>query len=73
MRRPAVAIVVAGGALVALAIPAFGMNVKTTGLEDFPQELSTIQTYNEDPAALPVGASAGGPGRAGRTTSAHRP
>jgi uncharacterized membrane protein YdfJ with MMPL/SSD domain len=47
MRRPAVAIVVAGGALVALAIPAFGMNVKGTGVQDFPQGLSTIQTYNQ--------------------------
>src|SRR5262249_20278794 len=46
MRRPAVAIVVAGGALLALALPAFGMNVKSTGVKDFPQDLSTIQTYN---------------------------
>ncbi len=46
MRRPAVAIVVAGGALFALAIPAFGMNVKSTSVEDFPQQLSTIRTYN---------------------------
>ncbi len=46
MRRPAVAIVVAGGALVALAMPAFGMNVKSTGVNDLPQDLSTIQTYN---------------------------
>jgi uncharacterized membrane protein YdfJ with MMPL/SSD domain len=45
MRRPAVAIVVAGGALIALAIPAFGMNVKTTGINDLPSGLSTIQTY----------------------------
>src|SRR5262249_27591039 len=47
MRRPAVAIVVAGGALIALAIPAFGMNVKSTSVKDFPQNLSTIQTYNQ--------------------------
>ena len=47
MRRPAVAIVVAGGALIALAIPAFGMNVKSTGVKDLPQDLSTIQTYNQ--------------------------
>jgi RND superfamily putative drug exporter len=46
MRRPAAAIVVAGGALVAMAIPAFGMNVKSTGVNDLPQGLSTIQTYN---------------------------
>jgi uncharacterized membrane protein YdfJ with MMPL/SSD domain len=47
MRRPAVAIVVAGGALIALAIPAFGMNVKNTGLEEFPKGFSTIQTYEK--------------------------
>jgi RND superfamily putative drug exporter len=47
MRRPAVAIVVAGGALIALAIPAFGMHVKSTGVKDLPQDLSTIQTYNQ--------------------------
>jgi RND superfamily putative drug exporter len=46
MRRPAVAIVVAGGALLALAMPAFGMNLKSTGVKDFPQDLSTIKTYN---------------------------
>ncbi len=46
MRRPAVAIVVAGGALLALTLPAFGMNVKSTGVKDFPQDLSTIKTYN---------------------------
>jgi RND superfamily putative drug exporter len=47
VRRPAVAIVVAGGALIALTIPAFGMNVKSTGVQDFPQDFSTIRTYNE--------------------------
>ncbi|HEY6654319.1 MAG TPA: MMPL family transporter [Solirubrobacterales bacterium] len=47
VRRPAVAIAVAGGALIALTIPAFGMNVKSTGVQDFPQDLSTIRTYNE--------------------------
>jgi uncharacterized membrane protein YdfJ with MMPL/SSD domain len=62
MRRPAVAIVVAGGALLALTIPAFGMNVKTTGVNDLPQGFSTIQTYqriqdlypSEHPSAVMV-------------------
>jgi uncharacterized membrane protein YdfJ with MMPL/SSD domain len=62
MRRPAVAIVVTGGALAALALPAFGMTVKSTGVNDFPQDLSTIQTYqriqdlypSEHPPALLV-------------------
>jgi uncharacterized membrane protein YdfJ with MMPL/SSD domain len=47
MRRPVASILVTGTALVALAIPAFGMSVKSTGVEDFPQQLSTIKTYNE--------------------------
>jgi uncharacterized membrane protein YdfJ with MMPL/SSD domain len=47
MRRPAAAIVVTGGALLALALPAFGMNVKSTGVNDFPQGLSTIKTYQQ--------------------------
>ncbi len=62
MRRPAVAILVTGGALAALALPAFGMTVKSTGVNDFPQDLSTIQTYqriqdlypSEHPPALLV-------------------
>jgi uncharacterized membrane protein YdfJ with MMPL/SSD domain len=45
MRRPAVAVLVAGGALIALAIPAFGMNVKPTTVNDLPSDLSTVQTY----------------------------
>ena len=45
MRRPVVSLVVAGGALVALTIPAFGMNTKTTGIDDLPQDLSAIQAY----------------------------
>jgi RND superfamily putative drug exporter len=47
MRRPVAAILVTGTMLIALAIPAFGMTVKSTGVKDFPQHLSTIQTYNQ--------------------------
>jgi uncharacterized membrane protein YdfJ with MMPL/SSD domain len=45
MRQPALSLLLAGGALVALTIPAFGMQTKVTGLEDLPQGLSTIQAY----------------------------
>jgi uncharacterized membrane protein YdfJ with MMPL/SSD domain len=45
MRRPALSLLVAGGALVALTIPAFGMNTKVTGIDDLPEGLSTIQAY----------------------------
>jgi uncharacterized membrane protein YdfJ with MMPL/SSD domain len=45
MRRPALSLLVAGGALVALTIPAFGMHTKAEGIEDLPQGLSTIEAY----------------------------
>jgi uncharacterized membrane protein YdfJ with MMPL/SSD domain len=45
MRRPLVSIVVAGGALIALAIPAFSMQTVSTGAEDLPEGLSTVQAY----------------------------
>ena len=44
MRRPVVATVLAGGLLVALSIPAFGMQTKLSGTEDLPKDLSTVQT-----------------------------
>jgi uncharacterized membrane protein YdfJ with MMPL/SSD domain len=53
MRRPAVAAILAGGLLVAMAIPAFGMQTKLTGTEDLPKDLSTIQAYHKVQAAFP--------------------
>jgi RND superfamily putative drug exporter len=53
MRRPWVAIVVAGGALVALAIPALGMNIVTTSVDDLPQNLAVVKTYDRLKAAFP--------------------
>jgi uncharacterized membrane protein YdfJ with MMPL/SSD domain len=53
MRRPWVAIVVAGGALVALAIPALGMNVVTSSVDDMPQSLPVVKTYDRLKAAFP--------------------
>jgi uncharacterized membrane protein YdfJ with MMPL/SSD domain len=53
MRRPVVAIVVAGGALVALSIPAFGMQTKLSGTEDLPKDLTTIQAYHKVQKAFP--------------------
>jgi uncharacterized membrane protein YdfJ with MMPL/SSD domain len=45
MRRPRIAILVAGGALLALTIPAFGMKTQVTGVEELPKGFSTIRTY----------------------------
>jgi uncharacterized membrane protein YdfJ with MMPL/SSD domain len=53
MRRPVVAIVLAGGLLVALAIPALSMNITTSGPDDLPQSLSLIKTYNKVKTAFP--------------------
>jgi uncharacterized membrane protein YdfJ with MMPL/SSD domain len=46
MRRPWLSIALAGGALVALAVPALQMNVVTSGPDDLPQDLGLIKTYN---------------------------
>jgi RND superfamily putative drug exporter len=53
MRRPVVAVVLAGGLLVALSIPALGMQTKLSGTEDLPKDLATIQTYHKVQAAFP--------------------
>src|SRR5207247_1669531 len=45
MRRPWLSIALAGGALLALAIPAFQMHVVTSGPDDLPQDLGIIKTY----------------------------
>ena len=57
MRRPVVAVVLAGGLLVALSIPAFGMQTKLSGTEDLPKDLKTIQTYDKVQAAFPSAAA----------------
>ncbi len=54
MRRPALAILLAGGLLVALAIPALQMKSVTSGVDDFPQDVPVIQTYNTVKEAFPT-------------------
>jgi uncharacterized membrane protein YdfJ with MMPL/SSD domain len=53
MRRPVVAIVLAGGLLVALAIPALRMHIVTDSVDDLPQNLAVIKTYDRLKAAFP--------------------
>jgi RND superfamily putative drug exporter len=53
MRRPVVAVVIAGGALVALSIPALGMQTKVSGVEEMPKDLPVIQTYQKIRTAFP--------------------
>jgi len=53
MRRPVVSIVLAGGLLVALAVPALELRTVQPGVETFPQSLPAVQTYNRIQAAFP--------------------
>jgi uncharacterized membrane protein YdfJ with MMPL/SSD domain len=54
MRRPWPAIVLAGGALVALAIPAFNMNIAVTTTDDLPDDLAVVQTFDRVRDAFPA-------------------
>ena len=46
-RRPLLSVVLAGGLLVALAIPALHMKTVISGVEDLPQDLAVIKTYDQ--------------------------
>jgi uncharacterized membrane protein YdfJ with MMPL/SSD domain len=54
MRHPIVAIVVAGGLLVALAVPALQMKSVTTGTDELPQDLAVVVTYNKVKDVFPT-------------------
>jgi RND superfamily putative drug exporter len=54
LRRPVVALVLAGGALLALSIPGLGLETKLSGIEEMPQELSSVQTYKKVQQAFPA-------------------
>jgi uncharacterized membrane protein YdfJ with MMPL/SSD domain len=55
LRAPVVAMLIAGGAVVALAIPAFGLHTATPGLQGLPKGLPIVQTLNRIEAAFPGG------------------
>ena len=54
MRRPWLAIVLAGGFLLALAVPALNMNIAVTSVDDLPQDLAVIKTYDRLRDAFPA-------------------
>jgi uncharacterized membrane protein YdfJ with MMPL/SSD domain len=54
MARPGLSIVLAGGLLVALAIPALQLRVVTSGIDQMPQDLPIIKTYDKVKAVFPV-------------------
>ena len=53
MRRPVLSLLVAGGALVALAIPALGLRSVTSGVDEMPDDIPVIQTYNKVKKVFP--------------------
>src|SRR4051812_33929530 len=54
MARPVLSIVLAGGLLVGLAIPALQMKAVTSGVNDLPQDIPAIATYNKVKAVFPT-------------------
>ena len=55
LRHPVVSVVVAGGLLVLLAIPAFSLHTASPGVETLPQNIGVIKTYNRLQAVFPGG------------------
>ena len=53
MRRPWLAIAIAGGAMLALTIPALNMKIVVTSVDDLPQDLAVIKTYDRLRDAFP--------------------
>ena len=53
LRRPWLSVVLAGGALLALAAPALGMTTVDPGMSSFPQKLAIMKVYNRIQAAFP--------------------
>jgi uncharacterized membrane protein YdfJ with MMPL/SSD domain len=56
LRRPVVSAVVAGGLLVALCIPALGMQFKNPGFDGYSRSQPVVQTHDRLQAAFPGGA-----------------
>jgi RND superfamily putative drug exporter len=56
LRRPVVSIVVTGGALLALAAPAFSLHTNNAGETALPQALEIAETYERMQRAFPGGA-----------------
>jgi uncharacterized membrane protein YdfJ with MMPL/SSD domain len=54
MRRPGLSILLAGGLLVALAIPALQLKSVTSGVDEFPQDTPVIATYNKVKQVFPT-------------------
>ena len=55
LRHPGISLVLAGGLLVFLALPAFHLHTANESVESLPQNVSSIQTYNRIQQAFPGG------------------
>ncbi len=55
LHRPVVSVALAGGLLVALAIPAFSLHTNNPGLAGLPQNLPVMKTYNRIQKEFPGG------------------
>jgi len=55
LKRPVLSVVLSGGLLVALAIPALGMHTVNPGVAGLPRSLPIMQTYDRLQAAFPGG------------------
>ena len=55
LRRPLASVLVSGGLVVALAIPAFGLHTSLPGLQGLPSGLPIVKTLNRIEAAFPGG------------------
>jgi len=53
LRRPVLSALVAGGAMVALAVPALQLHIATPGPDTFPKSLTAVKTYNRMQQAFP--------------------
>ncbi|MGE5274030.1 MAG: MMPL family transporter [Verrucomicrobiota bacterium] len=53
LRRPLRALLLSGGGLLLLALPALGMHTKLPNFTDFPQDLKIVRTYERIQAAFP--------------------
>jgi RND superfamily putative drug exporter len=53
MRRPKLSILLAGGLLVAMSLPALGMHTKQSGIDALPKDIPVVQTYKDVQKAFP--------------------
>jgi putative drug exporter of the RND superfamily len=53
LRRPVLALVLSGGGLALLALPAFGMHTKLPNLTDLPHDMKIVRTYERIQHAFP--------------------